>query len=65
MQFPQVNEKDTSLCFRDNEAAKLLGVSAEALRKWRWAGRGPRFHRIGPRTIRYTLRDINDYLEKC
>ena len=31
----------------EHEAARLLGLSVKTLRRWRWAGRGPNFVKIG------------------
>lgn len=39
------------------EAARLLGYSPAALRKWRREGRGPRYLRTG-RSIRYLPADL-------
>lgn len=39
------------------EAARILGYSSAALRKWRREGKGPRFIRHG-RSVRYKLSDL-------
>ena len=31
----------------ETEASRVLGLSVKTLRRWRWAGRGPRFVKIG------------------
>ncbi len=41
----------------DREAARVLGVKQATLQRWRWAGRGPRFIKIG-RAVRYALEDL-------
>lgn len=36
----------------EHEAARLLGLSVKTLRRWRWAGKGPNFVKIGS-AVRY------------
>lgn len=46
------------------DAARLLGVSPQYLVKWRFLGRpAVPFVRIGTRTIRYCVADIDAYIE--
>ena len=33
------------------EAAEFLRVGARTLDNWRWAGKGPRFHKHGQRVV--------------
>jgi predicted DNA-binding transcriptional regulator AlpA len=47
------------------EAAKLLGLKTQSLRKWRLLGRGPRYSRTGdsPRArVLYRRSDLEDWL---
>jgi hypothetical protein len=44
------------------DAAALLGLSPRSLRKWRWAGKGPRFRKLGRRVL-YELRDLEAFIE--
>lgn len=37
---------------REAEAASALGLAVSTLRRWRWAGRGPVFVKLG-RAVRY------------
>ena len=46
---------------REWEAAKLMGVSTAALRRWRREGRGPKFIRM-ERCIGYLAEDLESYL---
>ena len=41
--------------------ASRLGVSRSTLQSWRYAGRGPRFIKLG-RIIRYRASDVDAYL---
>ena len=43
-------------------AADYLGVQAGTLAKWRCVGRGPRFCRLSPRSIRYLLADLDAWI---
>lgn len=45
----------------NDEAAAFLGLSADTLPRWRWAGKGPTFVKIG-RSVRYRLSDLETYL---
>jgi predicted DNA-binding transcriptional regulator AlpA len=46
---------------REREAARLMGISTAALRRWRREGRGPKFIRM-ERCIGYMLTDLETYL---
>jgi len=48
---------------REGEAARTLGVSVAALRRWRREGRGPAFVRI-ERCIGYRLCDLESFLSE-
>lgn len=46
----------------DNEsAAEFLGVSPTTLPRWRWAGTGPAYLKVG-RSIRYRRSDLEKWL---
>lgn len=45
------------------EAARFLGFSCAALKKWRAKGTGPRFVRVG-RSIRYRIGDLLDWQQR-
>ena len=45
------------------DAARLLGVSARTLERWRVSGDGPRFVRIGLRRVGYRQSDIRRWLD--
>jgi predicted DNA-binding transcriptional regulator AlpA len=48
---------------RASEAASLLSVSLSLLKKWRMAGGGPRFVRLGGRAIGYRRVDLSEWIE--
>jgi predicted DNA-binding transcriptional regulator AlpA len=45
----------------EKELAKFLKVSAETVRYWRKARRGPRYSKLG-RAVRYTSDAIDEFL---
>lgn len=49
---------------RQEEAARLLGVSPRCLEAWRYKGGGPRFVRISARCVRYRRSDLHAWLEE-
>lgn len=46
------------------KSAKFLNVNPKTMIRWRMQGIGPQFIRIGARTIRYRLRDLERWLER-
>jgi len=46
------------------QAAELLGVSKAFLERDRWAGARIPFIKIGSRAVRYSLDDLNAYLDR-
>lgn len=48
----------------EKEAARLLGLTPFALRKWRNQRRGPEFIRLSLRCVRYKLADIKAFIDE-
>jgi len=44
------------------ELAERLALSVKTLRRWRWAGLGPHFLKIGG-AVRYDPRDVDAFIE--
>lgn len=44
----------------DKIAAAILGVQVQTVRRWRWAGTGPRYRRIGG-SVRYLVADLREF----
>lgn len=42
-------------------AAHRLGLKVATLRRWRWAGRGPKFVKLGA-AVRYAPVDLDDFI---
>ncbi len=48
--------------FREEEVAEILNVRVATLRRWRWAGRGLRFIKLGA-AVRYDPADLEAFIE--
>ena len=55
------SEKQAAV-LRPRAAAEYLGLSVELMRRWRRAGDGPRFIKLGERAIGYRAEDLNAWL---
>jgi excisionase family DNA binding protein len=49
---------------RPKEAAAYLNVQPGTLKTWRWSGKGPRFMKVGNRSIRYRLEDLEAFIQQ-
>lgn len=47
----------------ETEAARILNVSVKTLRRWRWAGTGPAYRKIGAAAVRYHPADLATFIE--
>jgi len=45
----------------ENEASEIFGMSKAWFRRKRWEGGGPLFVKIGGKSIRYQMSDLDDY----
>ena len=45
----------------ETRAAQLLDLRVKTLRRWRWAGRGPRFVKLGS-AVRYRPADLDEFI---
>ena len=50
--------------FTEKEAAEYLKVNRISLKRWRLAGKGPRYVRLGPRQVRYEDIDLNNFTDQ-
>jgi len=48
----------------ETRAARILGLSVKTLRRWRWAGKGPAFRKIG-RAVRYANSDLEAFISSA
>ncbi len=46
---------------KETEAAAILNVEVATCRRWRWAGKGPRFLKIGG-AVRYDPADLEAFI---
>ncbi len=51
----------SSRLLHEKDAAVLLGLSPKTLSRWRWAGRGPQFLKLGG-AVRYQRSDLEVFL---
>lgn len=49
---------------KPKEAATYLKVQPGTLKTWRWSGKGPRFIRVGKKSIRYRLEDLEAFIQQ-
>ena len=49
---------------RTSDAAAYLGISASTLERMRSTDEGPRFVRLGGRSIGYDVRDLDNWLDR-
>lgn len=47
----------------EHEAARILGLSVKTLRRWRWAGRGPAYRKIGSAVRYHPDEDLAAFVE--
>ena len=52
--IPNMNEK---------QAAEFFGLSVKTIQSWRFKRRGPAYHVLNDRTIRYALEDLQAYAQ--
>lgn len=46
---------------READAANYLGLSPKTLARWRWAGKGPVFHKLGS-AVRYSVQELDSFV---
>ena len=56
-----ITVNDQAKLLKETEAAAILNLEVTTLRRWRWAGRGPRFVKIGG-AVRYDLADLEAFI---
>jgi len=58
--MPEISSLERLLTEKD--ASAILGVKVPTLRRWRWAGRGPTYRKIGG-AVRYHPADLATFIE--
>lgn len=59
---PTTTSQHPNALLNTNEAAAFLGLKPRTLVKWRVAGYGPIFFKVGSR-VRYRVRDLDAWLD--
>ncbi len=49
---------------KESEAARILNVEIATLRRWRWAGKGPRFLKLCG-AVRYDPADLEAFMREA
>ncbi|MBN98159.1 MAG: hypothetical protein CME16_02750 [Gemmatimonadetes bacterium] len=49
---------------REEDAANYLGLSPKTLARWRWAGKGPVFHKFGS-AVRYSVDELESFVSNA
>jgi phage terminase Nu1 subunit (DNA packaging protein) len=57
-----VRQPDTDRLVDERVVSEIAGIKIRTLRKWRLQGRGPTVRRIEGRLVRYSLREVEDWL---
>ena len=52
----------TQRLLNEYEVAALLNIEATTLRRWRWAGKGPVYRKIGS-AVRYAESDLREFVD--
>lgn len=49
------------LLLRETDAATYLELAPKTLARWRWAGKGPAFYKLGS-AVRYSVDDLDSFV---
>lgn len=47
----------------EKQAAELMALSVKTLQGWRFTGKGPRFIKVGTKSVRYQVADILGWID--
>ena len=47
----------------ERQLSELLGIAIQTARNWRSTGRGPAYVKLGGRSVRYRVVDVQDFIE--
>lgn len=47
----------------DKEVAAALKLETDTLKRWRWAGKGPKFYKVGGTAVRYKVSDLEAFVQ--
>jgi hypothetical protein len=56
-----IRPSSSTVLLDEINAARILSLSVKTLRRWRWAGKGPAFRKIG-RAVRYAGSDLEAFI---
>jgi phage terminase Nu1 subunit (DNA packaging protein) len=55
-------QSDEERLVDEQAVSEITGIKIRTLRKWRLQGRGPEGRRVEGRLVRYSLRDVQDWM---
>lgn len=58
----EIHVDSSTPLIKDTEAANRLGLEVTTLRRWRWAGKGPAFVKVGS-AVRYDPAIIQQFID--
>lgn len=47
------------------QVAEWTGLNQNTLRYWRWKGQGPKWFRLGAKTVKYRASDVQAWLDEA
>ena len=56
--------QDTPATLNEKQLCDFLGISPKTAQAWRHNGRGPAWHRLGKRLVRYREEDVMAFINK-
>ena len=62
--MPRIPPKMSNHFLTERELSEFLNVHVGTIRRWRLAGKGPRFRKFGG-AVRYGREDIEDWIRSC
>lgn len=57
-------DEEKPVFFNTAQAAAYCGMSKGTFDRYRLRGEGPKYHRIGRKTVRYLKEDLDEWLQK-
>jgi len=55
--------KEIPKTLNEKQMCEVLGISPKTAQAWRHTGRGPAWHRLGKRLVRYRAEDVTAFLD--
>ena len=56
-------KEEVPTTLNEKQMCNVLGISPKTAQSWRHNGRGPTWHRLGKRLVRYRAEDVTAFLD--